>query len=160
MRQTRLELLTNESPFSMDVFDAKKRSEVMSRIRSSGTKPEERMHSLLVSILGRRRKIIRHSSALPGRPDFLIPSLNLVIFVDGCFYHNCPKHGRFPETNQDYWIPKILRNVRRDARNRRKIRALGYAVWRAWEHDLKGRSLDRTERIYERRLLRRVHGNP
>jgi DNA mismatch endonuclease (patch repair protein) len=82
--------------------------------------------------------------------------LTLVLFADGCFYHCCPKHGHHPKSNQDYWVPKLARNCKRDRSNRRRLRGMGLSVWRFWEHDLKGSSIKRTYGILERRLLRRI----
>ena len=120
-----------------DVFDEDKRSEVMSRIRSTGTKPEEQLAEFVREELGPRWRIDRNRSDLPGKPDIVIPSLRLILELDGCFFHQCPQHGRIPDSNRDYWEPKLRRNVRRDRRNRRRLRTEGWSVWRFWEHDLK-----------------------
>src|SRR5579885_730620 len=123
-----------------DIFTMKKRSEIMSRIRSSGTRPEERLFQSLSAILGKRLRIKRNVRTLPGQPDFVIPSLRLALFVDGCFYHGCPKHGHNPKSNKRYWIPKLARNLARDRVNRRALRKLHFAVWRIWEHSLTGQN--------------------
>jgi DNA mismatch endonuclease (patch repair protein) len=118
-----------------DVFDPVKRSQVMSRIRSSSTRPEQQLYELVRSLLGGRWRIDRNVGGLPGKPDLVIPSLKVAVYLDGCFFHACPRHGRIPDSNRDYWEPKLTQNVRRDARNRRQLRELGYHVWRLWEHD-------------------------
>jgi DNA mismatch endonuclease (patch repair protein) len=124
-----------------DIFTVEKRSEIMSRIRSAGTSPENRLYLMLRDSLGSRRRIDRNVRDLPGQPDFLIPSLRLAVFADGCFYHGCPTHGHTPKSNTTYWIPKLARNRKRDAANRKALRAMGFTVFRAWEHDLKARRL-------------------
>jgi DNA mismatch endonuclease (patch repair protein) len=63
--------------------------------------------------------------------------LKLAVFVDGCFWHGCPKHGREPGTNADYWVPKLSRNRMRDREVTRKLRADGVSVVRIWEHDIR-----------------------
>jgi DNA mismatch endonuclease (patch repair protein) len=123
-----------------DVFTPDKRSEVMSKIRSSGTRIEEQLYQAVRDALGYRWRIDRNVGALPGKPDVVVPTLWLAVFVDGCFYHSCPHHGRIPSSNRDYWEPKLRGNVRRDERNRRRLRSLGYHVWRFWEHDFTGRA--------------------
>lgn len=123
-----------------DIFSIQKRREIMARIRSVGTEPETRVYAILRDILGGRRKIETNVTALPGRPDIVIPSLRLVILVDGCFYHSCPKHGHQPKSNEDYWGPKLARNVKQARSNTRRLRALGFSVWHVWEHDLKGKA--------------------
>jgi DNA mismatch endonuclease (patch repair protein) len=119
-----------------DIFSKKKRSQIMSRIRSKGTKPEERFLEILQFVYSRRRKISRHVASLPGCPDFYIPSLNRAFFVDGCFYHNCPQHGHIPKSNIEYWKNKINKNVKRDLKYQRVLRAQGINVTRIWEHEI------------------------
>ncbi len=140
----------------VDVFDREKRSDVMSRIRSSGTRIELRLYEMVRALLGGRWRIDQNDRALPGAPDVVVPSLRLVILADGCFYHCCPKHGRVPDSNRAYWEPKLAGNVRRDRAHRRALRALGFSVWRFWEHDLEYRGLARTYAVLERRLAKRV----
>jgi DNA mismatch endonuclease (patch repair protein) len=59
----------------------------------------------------------------------------LAVFIDGCFWHCCPDHGTLPASNVDYWLPKLERNVKRDAANDAALRAAGWTVIRAWEHE-------------------------
>lgn len=140
----------------MDVFDREKRSAVMALIRSSGTRIETRLYEMVRAILGGRWRIDQNDRDLPGTPDVVVPSLRLVLLADGCFYHRCPRHGRVPDSNRAYWEPKLARNVQRDRRNRRALRAMGYSVWRFWEHDLEYRGVQRTLAVLERRLAKRV----
>lgn len=71
-----------------------------------------------------------------GRPDFVFKKERLVIFVDGCFWHACPKHGRKPGSNLDYWLSKLERNQARDIAINRELRRKGWRVLRIWEHAL------------------------
>lgn len=136
----------------MDVFGKTRRSDVMSRIRSSHTGIEMVLSTLVRAAVGPRWRIITNAVELPGRPDIVVPGLRLVVFADGCFFHSCPRHGRVPDSNLPYWQPKLERTVRRDRKNRRALRELGYAVWRVWEHDLEGRAIERTRNLLERRV--------
>jgi DNA mismatch endonuclease (patch repair protein) len=120
----------------MDTFTTAERSQIMARIRSVGTRPEERLYALVRSVLGARRRVDRNVRSLPGVPDVYIPSLRLAVFVDGCYFHGCPRHCRIPATNRDYWVKKIERNRRRDRRTTRQLRSQGIAVWRFWEHEV------------------------
>jgi DNA mismatch endonuclease (patch repair protein) len=138
----------------MDIFTTKKRSEIMSRIKSSGTAPETRLFLCVREALGCRWRIDLNVRTLPGQPDVVVPSLRLVIFADGCFYHSCPLHGHHPKSNSDYWVPKLERNKSRDRLNRRTLRSLGFSVWSFWEHDLRDRNAKNTIRILQRRLRR------
>lgn len=119
-----------------DVFASEKRSEVMSAIRSAGTKPERRLYEAVRSYLGHRWRIDRNSNDLPGKPDVVVPSLRLAIFADGCFFHYCPLHGRIPDSRREYWGPKIRRNVERDRANEEQLCEQGFEVRRFWEHEL------------------------
>jgi DNA mismatch endonuclease (patch repair protein) len=70
-------------------------------------------------------------------PDFYFCRARLAVFVDGCFWHSCPKCGHTPKTNQRYWIAKLTRNKRRDKHNRRILRSQGISVVSLWECDLR-----------------------
>lgn len=77
-----------------------------------------------------------HVKALPGCPDFFFIGGRIAVFVDGCFWHGCPRCGHLPRTNPAFWHTKITRNRERDERNTRRLRGRGYRVLRFWEHDI------------------------
>ena len=131
-----------------DVFSIRKRSEVMSRIRSRGNKATE----IALAKLFRRNKITgwRRNQKIFGKPDFVFYKLKLAIFVDGCFWHSCPKHGTQPAGNRSFWKKKFARNIARDRLVNRTLRLAGWHVLRIWEHELAKRN--------EARLLRRISG--
>lgn len=111
------------------------RSMNMSHIRSTNSKPEEIVRKYLFAHGFRYRKNVK---TLPGCPDIVLPKYHTVIFVNGCFWHkhDCPRFV-WPSSNQDYWEPKILRNVERDQRNTEKLKSLGWQVVTVWECELK-----------------------
>ena len=117
-----------------DIVSEKRRSEIMGRIRSKGTKPEMIVRRLLHSI-GYRYRL--HVAELPGKPDIVFPARRKVIEVRGCFWHQHEDSGcgiaRRPKTNRDYWLPKLERNVERDAKNEAELRALEWDVLVVWE---------------------------
>jgi DNA mismatch endonuclease (patch repair protein) len=76
--------------------------------------------------------------------------------MDGCYWHGCPVHGRIPKSNVAFWTGKIARNVARDAKVDAELRALGWVVWRVWEHDLRPARVSRTRKNLRRRLARLV----
>jgi len=107
----------------------------MAAIRSSGNQGTElRLAGLLrkAGITGWRRKL-----KLPGHPDFAFRGERLALFVDGCFWHGCPQHGRKPKSNRSYWLPKLRRNRKRDLEVGKLLRGKGWKVLRLWEHELK-----------------------
>ena len=80
-----------------------------------------------------------HDKSLPGKPDLVFRSRKSVIFVHGCFWHlhaSC-NEGRIPATRQEYWIPKLTRNVERDRQHARTLKKLGWRVFTVWECELK-----------------------
>ena len=112
----------------MDIVSPEVRSRIMSRIRSN-SKLDERLHNFLKS-----RKIKhRMHPAIDGSPDALVFP-DILVFVDGCFWHNCPQCGTTPSTRRDYWKPKLARTKARDQRNTKRLRRMGWRVVREWEH--------------------------
>lgn len=129
-----------------DVFSRLKRSYIMSNIRSHGNK---RTELALLSIF-RRYHIIgwrRHQHIL-GRPDFVFRKQRLAVFVDGCFWHNCPSHAKLPVTNRMFWQHKLKTNRKRDLFVNRTLQLAGWSVLRIWQHDLKEKT--------EKRLVTRI----
>ena len=109
----------------------------MQAIRASGNKSTEaRLRAALVrhGVTGWRLR----PRGLPGNPDFLFPDHHVVVFVDGCFWHGCPRCGHAVRKNGAYWKLKVQGNRRRDRRHARKLRAMGLVVLRFWEHALAG----------------------
>lgn len=100
------------------------------------TKPEVRVRSGLhrAGLRFRKNLMIR----LPERsvrPDIVFTRAKLAVFIDGCFWHQCPEHGNVPRTNVDYWVPKLRRNVERDRATDAALEVAGWHVIRAWEHE-------------------------
>jgi len=124
------------------------RSENMRRIRSKNTVPELVVRRLL---RGQRIRFMQHSKKLPGKPDFVFPEIQKVLFVHGCFWHQhrgC-NESHIPNSNRSYWQPKLLRNKLRDSSNKRKLTKKGWGYAVVWECQLKNedRVLTRIERL-------------
>jgi DNA mismatch endonuclease, patch repair protein len=117
-----------------DIWTKKKRSAVMSLVRSQGNKDTE----LVLVRLFRQNKITgwRRHIPLLGKPDFIFKNHRLAIFVDGCFWHGCPKHGRQPKSNRTFWRQKLSRNKRRDQIVNQALKRASWRVLRIWEHEL------------------------
>jgi DNA mismatch endonuclease (patch repair protein) len=177
-----------------DVFSKRKRSEVMSRIRSRGNKATELVMARLLRAAGIRgwrrhfqvrivergvRKGImkriaecrmRNNSKLRAavfplriphselrtfavRPDFVFLKSRTALFVDGCFWHGCPRHGTRPKNNRAFWHRKLSANEARDRLVNRALRRAGWQVLRIWEHDLPERKAE------GRRPATKLHGS-
>ena len=116
-----------------DIFTPEKRSWVMSRIRSRDTKIEKSMASLL-----RKNKIhYRRFPRVFGSPDFVVEK-KLLVFCDGDFWHGYG-YGKKKRPQKKFWRDKIERNMKRDRKVTRKLRADGWSVIRLWEHDIEKR---------------------
>ena len=118
----------------MDIWSKKKRSAVMSRIRSKDTKPEWIVRRYLFSRGYRYRKNVK---GLPGTPDIVLRKYGIVIFIHGCFWHEHEVDGTMPKTNQKFWVDKIERNKWRDTKNKKMLRKMGWSVMTVWECQLK-----------------------
>jgi len=105
--------------------------------RRTDTKPEVALRRALHALGYRYRKDFRLD--LPGgvrvRPDIVFTARKVAVFVDGCFWHVCPEHGREPTSNEWYWTPKLRRNVERDRAADAALQAAGWRVVRLWEHE-------------------------
>jgi len=127
-----------------DVFTKAKRSEVMSLIRSRGNKNTELVVVRLLranQISGWRRHLEIQNLGfgirrLKVRPDFVFHKSRMALFVDGCFWHGCPKHSRQPKSNRTFWRRKFSANKKRDLLVTRVLRQAGWHVLRIWEHNL------------------------
>ena len=130
-----------------DRHSREQRSHNMSRIRKFGNESTERRLVRLFrqhGVKGWRRHL-----PLPGRPDFTFRKERVVVFVDGCFWHHCPRCNWTPASSTDYWEAKFARNAATDNEANRALRRAGWKVVRVWEHTLKqqpGRVIARIRR--------------
>ena len=116
-----------------DIFTPKKRSWVMSRIRSRDTKIEKKTAHLL-----RKNKIhYRRFPKVFGSPDFAVEK-KVMVFCDGDFWHGY-RYSEKKKPPKKFWRDKIERNMKRDRKVTRKLRADGWSVIRLWEHDIEKR---------------------
>ena len=111
------------------------RARNMRAVKRSDTKPEIRLRSALHKSGLRFRKDfgIRVDKHLV-RPDIVFTKLKIAVFVDGCFWHSCPAHGRIPGVRTEYWSPKLHRTAERDREQNRLLEAAGWQAIRIWEH--------------------------
>lgn len=120
----------------MDNLSGAVRSRIMARVKGTGNRSTE---CVFVSILRAESiKGWRRNSTVFGRPDFVFRKARVAVFIDGCFWHGCKKHCRYPKSNAPYWINKIARNKTRDRVVTTQLKKAGWNVLRFWEHDLSG----------------------
>ena len=104
----------------------------MSMIKGKNTLPESKLKGTL-KILG----FCYQPKNIYGKPDFVNKKIKVAIFVDGCFWHKCPKHFVNPKNNAFFWKRKLNTNVLRDKEVNKKLTAYGWRVIRVWEHSIK-----------------------
>lgn len=112
------------------------RSLTMSKIRGSHNKTTElavRMALVRHGVRGWKM----HAPILGKRSDFVFRKGRLVVFIDGCFWHGCPRCGHIPITRQSFWAAKLARNMQRDRATTRYLRNNGWTVLRFWEHHVR-----------------------
>ncbi len=128
-----------------DVVDRRTRSRMMAGVRGKDTKPELIVRSHLHRS-GLRFRV--HAKELPGCPDILLPRWGVALFVHGCFWHHHPGCSRayVPKTRRRFWKDKFEANVRRDDRDQRALRRVGWRVFIVWECELETTRLNRLTR--------------
>ena len=117
----------------MDTVSKKKRSEIMSQVKSRDSKMEVSFRKELWKRGFRYRK---NAGKRFGKPDIVLPKRKTVIFLDSCFWHGCRKHGTLPATRRKFWLTKIERNRSRDKIVNHHYKKIGWKIFRIWEHDL------------------------
>lgn len=115
-------------------FETRHRSHTMASVRSQRTD----LKQLLAAAMWRfgLRGWRRGRRTEGAKPDFVFVSARVAVFVDGCFWHGCPKCAKRPATNTDYWTSKIERNRRRDRKQTTALRHAGWTVLRFWGHEI------------------------
>ncbi len=132
----------------VDFLEPDVRSRVMAAIRSKWSAIDRKAHGMLKSAKIKHRMYPN----LPGSPDILVYP-KLVVFMDGCFWHSCPRCGRPPKSRLKYWTPKLARNRDRDKRVSKLLRKQGWAVLRVWEHEVKSNPQKLLERVMKLNCL-------
>jgi len=123
-----------------------KRSKAMVAVKGRGNKTtEKRLRYAMVSAAISGFKV--QPRGIIGNPDFIFEEQRLAIFVDGCYWHGCPKCGHIPKTRSEFWKAKIGRTKQRDIEKTQALREEGYIVLRFWEHQLKNGSSPCIEKI-------------
>lgn len=137
-------------PAARAAFEARHRSQTMAAVSSRRTDIEQRLAAEMwrIGLRGWRRERRTENA----RPDFVFVTPRVVVFVDGCFWHGCPRCAKRPATNLGYWTPKIKRNCDRDQEQTRDLQAAGWGVLRFWGHEI-----DHDIGACARRVLAAVH---
>jgi len=139
--------------------DREATSRVMSANRGKNTSPELELRRELRDRGLRGYRL--HRREVPGRPDVSFGPERLAVFVNGCFWHRCPKcQLPLPRTHIEFWERKFDANQRRDVAKRSALRRAGWKVLTLWECEIRGspaKSADRVLAALEAASSRREH---
>ena len=116
-----------------DTISKEKRSQIMSKVKSKNTELEVSFRKKLWN----KRRHYRLHYKVAGKPDLVFVSKRIAVFIDSCFWHKCPLHHRQPNSNKEYWIPKLKRNEERAKEVNKNLIKEGWKVIRIWEHEIK-----------------------
>jgi DNA mismatch endonuclease, patch repair protein len=123
----------NKRRNSTDIYSKKKRSLIMGAVKGKDNLLELEFCKKLKRA---GLRFSRNVSRLPGKPDVVFKNRELVIFLDGCFWHGCRKHFKLPKSNQIFWQSKIEGNMRRDKQINKFYKDMGWTVLRFWQHNI------------------------
>ncbi|MGM8360795.1 very short patch repair endonuclease [Flavobacterium sp. ARAG 55.4] len=119
----------------MDVHNPQQRSKNMRAIKSTATKAEIALAKALWNLGYRYRK---NNKTVFGKPDLTFKKLKIAIFVDSEFFHGKDWETRKkPQTNAEFWIKKIERNMQRDIEVNTFLESQHWKVLRFWSNDIK-----------------------
>ena len=121
-----------------DTVSKKKRSEIMSNVKSKDSKIEVLFRKVLWK---KGFRYSKNSSKYFGKPDVVLLKYKTVIFLDSCFWHGCKRHCRIPTVRKKYWVAKMARNKERDKEVSRYYKKKGWKIFRIWEHNLEKENL-------------------
>ena len=117
----------------LDNVSKEKRSKIMSSIKGKNTRPEIAVRKILWT-RGLRYRI--HDRTVFGTPDISNKSRRFAVFVDGCFWHGCPRCYKEPRSNVSYWQEKIIRNKKRRTLVKKVLKRRGWKIFEFWEHQV------------------------
>jgi len=118
------------------LLPTKKRSELMSKIRSRDTKFEREFIVSLRKVT--RKKFQTNVSSIKGKPDIVFQKNKVCVFLDSDFWHGWYYPRWKHLLKNDFWRKKIENNRRRDIKTTIYLRKKGWTVMRFWEHEIKG----------------------
>ncbi|MEV4474192.1 very short patch repair endonuclease [Nonomuraea sp. NPDC049504] len=118
--------------------------------KNRDTKPELALRRAVHALGLRYRVATRPISALRRTADLVFPRIRVAVFLDGCFWHGCPRHHTVAKTNASFWAEKVRRNRERDQETDRLLADAGWSVVRVWEHEDPSEAAQRVREIVER----------
>lgn len=152
MRESKRRGTTSRGPLASSATVRKRMQSTPQRDTPAELRIRKQLHAI-----GLRYSIdVRPLLSLPRRADIVFRRSKVAVFVDGCFWHGCPNHGTWPKANRSFWRKKILANRGRDSDTDARLRAAGWVVIRAWEHEDPGAVARRVSARVRSRLESRI----
>jgi DNA mismatch endonuclease (patch repair protein) len=130
-----------------DKYTKEKRSEIMSKIRSKGTKIELKMKKALED----QGIEFKYQPKMYGTPDFLVPP-NIAVFCDSSFWHGRNWKKLRKKLQKGYWRTHIEENRKRDKLVNARLYGEGYVVFRFWDYQIE-KQIDRCTAKIKKTLL-------
>ncbi|AGX02769.1 very-short-patch-repair endonuclease [Bacillus sp. NRRL B-14911] len=121
------------------------RSKIMGSIKAVSKLEDMVTHELW----NRGYRFRRNVRSLKGTPDIAIKKYKVVIFIDSCFWHLCPIHGKIPKSNVEFWSNKLHRNQERDKEVTDFYINRDWNILRLWEHEIRGEFENTVDTISE-----------
>ncbi|HZG70710.1 MAG TPA: very short patch repair endonuclease [Chondromyces sp.] len=116
-----------------DIVSKEQRSKIMGSIKA-----KSKLEDMVASELWNRGiRFRRNVKSMYGTPDIALKKYKIVIFIDSCFFHFCPIHGRVPKSNQEFWLNKFEKNIERDRKVSRYYYEENWDIMRVWEHEIR-----------------------
>jgi DNA mismatch endonuclease (patch repair protein) len=141
-----------------DNLNPEDRRKTMQAVKGKGTRLERRLFAMLAGMRVKGWK--KNASDIEGKPDVVFSHEKLAIFIDGCFWHGCPVCNRkLPETNHEYWVRKINRNVELAKIHNQKLADDGWIIIRVWEHEIRDKAAMQRIKSTIRQVLTRSNNN-
>ena len=129
----------------------------MQAIPSRDTAPEKALRTIMHRMGLRFRKDIEPIEGVRCKADVVFRKAKVCVFIDGCFWHGCPKHFRPPKTNTGWWVEKVQDNHERDTKKTMLIKKHGWVVLRYWEHDIQHDNAIKIAMKLSRAIKKRVN---
>jgi DNA mismatch endonuclease (patch repair protein) len=125
----------------------------MEAAKPKNTRPEIELRLALCSLGINRYKVdYKLMIGVRRKADIAFPAKKIAVFVDGCFWHGCPKHGTWPKANAQFWRAKIEQNKERDIDTNKKLKAAGWKIIRVWEHENMSKVAKKMEKLMKIRV--------
>ena len=120
----------------MDKHTPEQRRKNMQAVKNKDSQIEQLLRKELWTRGIRYRKNVNR---IYGKPDIVFIGKKIAVFCDSEFWHgyNWEERKKDFKSHQEFWIPKIERNMERDAEVTERLESEGWTVFRFWGNEIK-----------------------